>query len=281
MFAFAGSSCWFSPLLLLVFLPRTHSAQDDEAQLIERAQALIAAGQLSDVDQILERAIRLYPRSGGLYNLIGIAAAERNRNPEAESAFRQAVKYSPALVPAYLNLARVQYGEGEQTAATATYRRALRLDSSLEEAHANLGALLLSKGSFVDAEREFAALPKTLREQNRFRAMECAALAGSGQMSHAKAIANEMRGSLVEQDVSLSAFTLAKIGQSVLVIQMIEPVLKNGASKELRGLLATAYAQTDKLTEARVIRVKYFSRSRSTIIPFFLSEYRRSRAVGM
>ena len=241
----------FAPAV--VVCAQMHPERQTEAQYIDRAQALIAAGNISEANGTLKAAIRLYPRSGGLYNLIGIVAGEQSKSTEAESAFLDAVKYSASLLPAYLNLARVQNAEGKQAAAIETYERVLRLDGTLEEAHANLGALLLMKGDYAQAERQFEALPKTVEEQNRFRAMECAALAGSGHLDHAKTIVRKIGPAVTEQDVSLSVVALSKLGQNALVIQMGEPLLNNGASKELRGLLATAYAQNERLSEARAI----------------------------
>jgi tetratricopeptide (TPR) repeat protein len=242
-----------TPVVLGAYGQVTASAPTGEIQLIEQAQALISAGQLEEAERAVEAAIRLYPRSGGLYNLLGIAAAQHNKNDEAKSAFLQAVKYSPNLVPAYLNLARMQHQEGQQSNAIETYRRVLRLNPNLDEARGNLGALMLTQGAYEEAGRQFQALSPGEKMQNRFLAMKCAALAGAVELEKAEDIIQRLRPPVSEQDVSLAAFTLAKLGRSSLVVQMVEPVLPNGASTELRGLLATAYAQTDRLAQARTV----------------------------
>ena len=225
--------------------------QRSEEQLIEQSQELIRSSQLSEASRALKEAIRMYPHSGGLYNLIGIVAAQENRQSEAQAAFQKAVQYSPALTPALLNLARVFYAEGKDDAAIETYRRALRIDNHLEEAHANLAALLLDKADYLGAEKELAVLPESVRNQNRFLAMACAAFAGGGKLAPAKEAAARITGAIAEEDVSLAAFTLTKLHQNALVIQMLAPVAKNGSSKELRSLLATAYAMNGDLAQAR------------------------------
>jgi tetratricopeptide (TPR) repeat protein len=240
--------------LLITCLPLSAQGQKpgtSEAQFTEQSQQLIRTGQLSAADRLLKEAIRVYPQSGGLYNLIGIVAAEQNRQADAEAAFRKSVQYSPALTPALLNLARVFYSQGKKDAAIQTYRRALRVDDHLEEAHANLAGLLLDKGDYAGAGQQLSVLPDSVQQQNRFRAMECAAFAGRGKVDRAKEVLAEMTGAITEEDVSLGAFTLAKLHENELVIQMLAPVSKEHSSRELRGLLATAYARNGNLAQAR------------------------------
>lgn len=231
----------------------TPSEPPPEIQLIEQVQQLISAGQLNEAERSLQAAIRLYPRSGGLYNLLGITAAQQNRSRDAKSAFLQAVKYSPTLVPAYLNLARIQHDEGHPDDAIETFRSVLRLNPNLDEAHGNLGSLLLSQEHYADAERQFEALSPSEKTQNRILALRCAALAGAGQLQRAQELAKQLKPPFTEEEVSLPAFTLAKLGRSSLVIQLLEPVLTSGSSKDLRCRLATAYAQTEQLPQARAL----------------------------
>jgi tetratricopeptide (TPR) repeat protein len=230
---------------------QARSPETNERQFVEQSQELIRTNRLSEADRVLKEAIRAFPQSGGLYNLVGILAAEQNRQSDAEAAFRKAVQYSPALTPALLNLARVFYSEGKKDAAIQTYKRALRADNGLEEAHANLAALLLDKADYTGAQEQLSALPESVRNQNRFRAMECAALAGAGDLGRAKEAIAGMTGPVTEEDVSLAAFALARLHQNALVIQMLAPVVKDSSSKELRSLLATAYAKNGNLAQAR------------------------------
>jgi len=222
-----------------------------EEQFIEQSQELIRSGRLSEASRTLREAIRSYPQSGGLYNLVGIVAAEENKPSEAQAAFLKAVQFSPALTPALLNLARTFYAQGNKDTAIQTYRRALGIDKHLEEAHANLAALLLDKADYVGAEKELSVLPDSVRNRNRFLAMTCAAYAGGGKLELAREAAARMTGAITDEDVSLAAFTLAKLHQSALVIQMLAPVATERSSRELRSLLATAYGMNGNLAQAR------------------------------
>jgi Flp pilus assembly protein TadD len=224
-----------------------------EAQLIDQAQNLINTGQLDSAQNMVQAAIRKYPRSGGLYNLLGIIAAEQNRNQDAESAFLTATRYAPSLLSALLNLARVYYSEGKDDAAILTYRRALKINNNLPEANANLAALLLDKGNYAEAQSRLALLPAEDREQNRFRAMECAAFAGVQNFDRAKEAARQLTGTVTEQDVSLPAYVLTKLDQSELVIDLLQRVDIENSSKELRGLLGAAYAKSGNPARARTL----------------------------
>ena len=254
------SSKRFRIFFFLAFLFRTTIALGDvkaqrpgETQVVEQAQNLISAGQLDSARSLLETAIRTYPRSGGLYNLLGITAAGQNRTSEAEAAFLTATRYSPLLVPALLNLARILDGEGKQDAAIDAYRRALKIDNNLSEAHGNLAALLLDRGDYAGAQSQLGSLPGPDQQQNRFLTLRCAALAGLGKLGSAKQVAGQLTGVVTEQDVSLPAFVLTKLNQSGLVIDLLERVDIAQSSKELRGLLATAYARSGNPARARAL----------------------------
>ncbi|MFN7992508.1 MAG: tetratricopeptide repeat protein [Bryobacteraceae bacterium] len=222
-----------------------------EVQIVERVQILIQDSRLSEADQELRQAIRSYPRSGGLYNLLGIVAAEQQNTKEAEAAFLRAVTYEPGLLPALLNLARIEYVAGKREAAIEYYARALRLDNHIEEAHGNLAALFVEKGDYVEAERELAALPAAGREQNRFYALASAALAGTGKVDEARQSISKMTGAVTGQDVTIAATALAKLGRYDLVIRLLDPVAEAASAKELRALLAGAYAESGDLPQAR------------------------------
>jgi Flp pilus assembly protein TadD len=246
----------FSVLLIasIACLPsraQVQGQQESEEQLIQQSQELIRSGRLSEADRILREAVRIYSQSGGLYNLVGIVAAEENKPSEAQAAFLKAVQCSPALTPALLNLARTFYVQGKKDSAIQTYRRALAADKRLEEAHANLAALLLDKADYLGAEKELSFLPDSVRNQNRFLAIASAAYAGGGKLDLAREAAARMTGAITEEDVSLAAFTLARLHQNAVLIQMLAPVAKERSSRELRNLLATAYAANGNLAQAR------------------------------
>jgi tetratricopeptide (TPR) repeat protein len=75
--------------------------------VILRVQAYIKEGDLTAAEQSLVKALKDFPSDGGLYNLYGIINADRQNLEDAEADFTRAVKLSPHLTGAYLNLARV------------------------------------------------------------------------------------------------------------------------------------------------------------------------------
>lgn len=81
--------------------------------LVLHIQDQIAAGKLENADRELAAALQKYPVDGGLFNLRGIIAADRTQWKAAESDFSRAIRLSPNLSSAYLNLARAYQTEGE------------------------------------------------------------------------------------------------------------------------------------------------------------------------
>ena len=61
--------------------------------------------------------------------------------PEAEAAYRKAIRLDPSLSNAYTNLGNLLYRQGRTHEAITLYNNALRIDEEQPEAHYNLGFL--------------------------------------------------------------------------------------------------------------------------------------------
>jgi Flp pilus assembly protein TadD len=76
-------------------------------ETILRIQSYMEEGKFEAAEIAISAALKKDANDGGLYNLRGIVHAERNQLTEAESDFTQAVRLSPGLAGASLNLSRV------------------------------------------------------------------------------------------------------------------------------------------------------------------------------
>jgi Flp pilus assembly protein TadD len=83
---------------------------------------------------------------------IGTRCLEVKDFPEAEEAFRQALRLAPDRPEAHINLGATLERSGASLEAETCYRRALSLNPSDLQAHLNLGALLVNQKRFGEAE---------------------------------------------------------------------------------------------------------------------------------
>jgi Flp pilus assembly protein TadD/cytochrome c553 len=88
------------------------------------------------------RSLALAPSAQAHYNL-GTAYAMARRLPDAESAFRAALRIDPAYANAHNNLGNVLLASGKNEEAVREFREVVRLQPDSEAAKKNLAAALL------------------------------------------------------------------------------------------------------------------------------------------
>jgi DNA-binding transcriptional MerR regulator len=69
-------------------------------------------------------------------------ALEEHSEEAARSAYRKAIRLQPALADAHINLGRLYHNAGELAKAEASYREALRYEPTLAWAHFNVAVVL-------------------------------------------------------------------------------------------------------------------------------------------
>lgn len=106
-----------------------------------------------------QQAITLAPTLARAYDSLGLCYYHQNQNALAIQAFQKAIDLDrasahPSAWP-YLNLAIVQQGINQTSAAEANLRQSMRLDPAFAQPHFELGNLLEAKGQSQAAVSEF------------------------------------------------------------------------------------------------------------------------------
>ena len=84
------------------------------------------------------------------YNL-GVALFTKQKNKEAISHYKMAIKLKPTHVKAHYNLGNRLVAEGKNKEAISHYKMAIKLKPTYAKAHNNLGVALLNKGRTSEA----------------------------------------------------------------------------------------------------------------------------------
>ncbi len=111
------------------------AAPGNAAPHTARSQALVAAGRYGEAAASLERALELEVRDPRIYLALGVLYEGTERWSDALALYRRSLERWPALVPAWLGVARTSLALGDTEKAREAVDAALRLDSGHPEAH--------------------------------------------------------------------------------------------------------------------------------------------------
>jgi len=104
---------------------------------------------------IFKHAIRVtdkkYPNTAFIHYNLGTALFAKQKNEEAISHYKMAIKLNPDYTEAYNNLGAVLFAEGKNEEAISHYKTAIGLKPDLASTHYNLGSTLLNKGRTSEA----------------------------------------------------------------------------------------------------------------------------------
>jgi cytochrome c-type biogenesis protein CcmH len=117
-----------APELAAVLDRLTRERPDDPQAWRFLAIAEGAAQDPGDAVRALRHAVRLAPQRADLWELLGealVASANGDVTPEAQDAFRQALKDDPKAIAARFHLARAQIAAGDKAGGLAAWRALL------------------------------------------------------------------------------------------------------------------------------------------------------------
>jgi GT2 family glycosyltransferase len=130
--------------------------------LIERAQALLAAGRAAEAIALLEPEARAQPGRFELWDCLGRAYGMAGRHSQAEAAFREAARLRPDLYAAHFNLGLSLAYQDRLRESVAHFVRARAIDPRNAELRSTLFPILvtlLQQPAGGGPDRRFAPLP--------------------------------------------------------------------------------------------------------------------------
>ena len=191
-----------------------------------------------------------------LYNLAS-ALAGQDKYADAAALFEQELKLAPKNARTLTALGAALEGEGQFDQARVRYQSAIDLappaDSSGCDARFDLARMVVRRGEYAEAEKEFRALLATCPEDGETRSGLGAALLGEGHTVDAE---HEFRRAL---ELDASDFTAlynlgamaADAGQAEPAVKMLEAALRSWpGSPDAHEKLAAAYGLEGKASEA-------------------------------
>lgn len=178
---------------LILLGPSLSCRRDEQDPRLAPARAALEKGESQRALELATEYLQEKPSSGEAMDLKGLALQSLGR-PEAEQAFREAIRLLPSrpeprdhlaaflyqagdsrqaaqewqeairvdadYAPAHYNLGSVYQAQGRLDEAVTQYREALRLKPDLAQARINLGIALVGLGRFPEAEKELREAAK-------------------------------------------------------------------------------------------------------------------------
>jgi Flp pilus assembly protein TadD len=150
-------------VLALTTAATAQSASSAYERAILAIQEQIQSGNIDKARALLVNAQQTYPANGGLENLHGIIAVQKGDSEEAKKEFSKAIRHSPQLTSAYLNLGRIYventaHDPAATTKALGVYQRALAITPDSGEANYYAALLLMRTGKFALSMQHLARL---------------------------------------------------------------------------------------------------------------------------
>ena len=176
-------------------------------QTLITIQQQIQAGDLDEARAAINAAAKTYPADGGLENLLGVIEIQQGHADAARVQFSAAIRHSPRLVSALMNLSRLDM----PTAATDKTARAealrlslnvLKLDPANDEANYQVATIANWNHDSRQSLEHLSHLGAQASAQVGAQALLCAAHAALGPAgaTTAAAIALAANTDLTEQD---------------------------------------------------------------------------------
>jgi Flp pilus assembly protein TadD len=278
-----------SGLLLLACAPLM--AQQPPAayrQQLLAIQQRIETGDLDGARSLLSAAQARYPADGGLENLLGVVEIQQGHTDEARNAFRAAIRHSPHLVSALMNLSRIDM----QTAATDNAARVearrmsqqvLALEPANDEARYQLASILVWSGQHREALAQIARLSEETRHQPQVQSLGCAseAFVGLRPAMEQAAAALAANPSLTEQDADTCLAGLRKAHRADLIAALYAAAAaRQPLTPQGQRALGLAQEAEGKLVDARTTLEAAFTASQGKDSVLLVDLTRIAEAAG-
>jgi tetratricopeptide (TPR) repeat protein len=273
-------------ILVLFALPAYAQRRDAayESTLLA-IQQHIQGGDLDGAHLLLVQAAKQYPADGGLENLLGVVEIQQGHTEAAEQAFSQAIRHSPRLTSAYLNLGRLYMQDaGKDAAAQAralhVYERALTVSPANAEANYQAAVLSMRSQHYERSLAYLAKMDSAARSGAGPLAIACADQAGLGRKEETASTAAALAAhpDLTEADAMGILPTLLTARRADIAIPVFSVLATRGGLSPA-GLRAMGLAEeaAGTLSDARSTLERAFAVD-STSTPVLVDLARVSRA---
>jgi tetratricopeptide (TPR) repeat protein len=118
---------------------------------------------------LFERAVATTERNHYAHERLAFELLQVDRPEEARDHYRAAIAIKPWYAPLYYGLALSFEDSGDNDAALAAYRNALRRQPDMVLAHGSLGLLLVQVGRHVEAKRHLLVATRAMPDSIEYR----------------------------------------------------------------------------------------------------------------
>lgn len=129
-------------------VPINRDPSNDELQLIV---ALYTQGDFERALSISKLLCTRFPKSAVLLNLCGAVYAALLEYDLAVESYAKAIKLDPSFADYHANMANVQLDSGDVDGAIKSYRKSIQIDPNYAEAYSDLGLALQIKGEWQES----------------------------------------------------------------------------------------------------------------------------------
>lgn len=119
------------------------------------ARSHLGAGEQLEAERVLKEGLKLLPDDAGLHCAMAALFESKNDLSQTESYYRQALRYSPKFVQAWVGLGNVLQNQQRHSEAEECYQEAIAVAPSHPEAHFNLGVSYQRRGLLAEALNSF------------------------------------------------------------------------------------------------------------------------------
>ena len=141
--------------LLCLWAAGALGAQESETRLADQVTAELKAGRLEAALDKAQVAVRRYPKSSHLQQLLGVVLYKLGMNEEARTALQHAIEYDSSVPQNYFDLALVDVVEEHYSDASKALETYLYLDRMNAQAHVLLGRAYLNLNQTAPAIEQF------------------------------------------------------------------------------------------------------------------------------
>jgi tetratricopeptide (TPR) repeat protein len=219
----------------------------------QRGLAALQANRMEDALAELTEAEREHPEDARVRNFRGIVLVRLEKNKEAASEYREAIRLDPQMEDAYRNLGFLEWNERELEPARVALDHAVELSPSDSFARYYLGRVLLDEQLYAQAIREIESSNVPLPADTSFSIQLATAHIALGNKDQARKLLEQLATIPLDDRQSIHVVSLfLALRENDSAIRIIQQLSKSPSTPEnlwrqfdlaLAYLLAGNYGQ--------------------------------------